>query len=99
MKKLSARPARPRSRRSLPSYPRLLLATGLALNAVGCMGAAPAPYEPATPGCEMVQHPAPPASTSYAQPPPASANTVAVPPEEPNEVMLDGEAPAPFEEE
>ena len=97
MKKLNARPARPRSHRSLPSYPRLLLATGLALNAVGCMGAAPAPYEPATPGCEVVQHPAPSASTSYAQPP--SVNTVAVPPQEPNEVMLDGEAPMPFEEE
>lgn len=101
MNQLKTRPARPRPRRTAPSYPRTLIAAGLALNVAGCMGAAPDAYQPAAPSSHVVvQDPPSDPSAGYAQPPP---ETVAQPPqpvegvEDPPEVMLDGEAPVPFE--
>ena len=98
MNQLKTRPACPRPRQTMPRYPRALLVAGLALNVAGCMGAAPAPHQPAAPSSQVAQDPPSDPSSGYAQPP----ATIAQPPEpiepDPPEVMLDGEAPVPFEE-
>ena len=92
MNKLSDRPARPRPRRRAPTYPRLLLAAGLAVSVAGCGGANPAPDAPSS--VVVVQQPPPTASTGYAQPPPGDPP----PPDDPRGRPLAGVAPQPFEE-
>ena len=105
MSALSSCPPRPRGRRTKPSYPRVLLAAGIALNVVGCMSASPDPYRPGNPSSQVIVVQQPPAgsTTGFAQPPPGDdANPVdPLPPPPPidppdDDPPLGGEAPDPF---